>query len=189
MSTSRERVLELLMKHSVKIASPEGPLFTLASGAQSRFYIDVKKTAMRREAYRELSQVLQDLSAEFDPLSVMSPLNAYAGVVLGGCHLASLCACWGPQMRDVIYVRKEAKNHGTKNLVESADQPKGTNVVLFEDVVTTGGSSLKAVAALEEAGFSVRAIIAVVDRREQPTSELGAYEFRSLFTLSDFLLD
>jgi orotate phosphoribosyltransferase len=186
MSTTREQVLELLIKHSVKIAPPGGPLFQFASGGEGRFYIDVKKTAMRGDAYSALAAALQNIAREFEPLSPAFPVNTYAGVVLGGCHLASLCACWGLQARDVIYVRKEAKGHGTKNLVESADLAAGTKVVLFEDVVTTGGSSLKAVAALAEAGFTVLAIIAVVDRREQPSTKLGEYEFRSIFTMKDF---
>ncbi len=189
--TTREKVRDMLMVYSVKIAPPEGPLFTLASGAESRFYIDVKKTAMRSEAYMDLATALQDLAREFEPLSPLLPSNAYAGVVLGGCHLATLAACW-KQARDVIYVRKEPKAHGTKMLVESADLPEarapgaGTKVVLFEDVITTGQSSIRAANALYDAGFEPVAIIAVVDRREQPTSILGGIQVRSLFTLKDF---
>ena len=177
---AREYLQGALKKYSVKIAPPEGPLFPLASGGESRFYVDVKKTVLRAEFSVTLGLLLSC------HLSFFSDAQAVAGVALGGCHLASAGALASNRALHVIHVRKEPKNHGTKQLVEAPDLPEGTKIVLFEDVVTTGGSSLKAINALKEKGFEVVGIIAIVDRRDQPTEELQGYPLRALFTLKDF---
>lgn len=85
-------------------------------------------------------------------------------------------------------VRKQPKDHGTLAWIEGAKTfPKGAELVVLEDVVTTGGSSLKAVEKLEEAGFKVAAILTVVDRLEgaRKTIEAKGIKFLSLCTLID----
>ena len=186
---------QLLKAHSVKVAEP-GQEFTLASGAKSRFYIDVKQAAMRGSGHFHLGYLLYQELFEAD-FENGKHITGFAGVALGGCHLASIVAMYaicqggsdlhdGPKY-DVVYVRKEAKDHGTKNLVEG---PKtgGKHVVLFEDVVTTGGSSLKAVKQLREAGYTVAGIIAVIDRRVKAdrTTKLDDVPLKALYTLDDF---
>ncbi len=176
---AREYLQGALKKYSVKIAPPEGPFFPLSAGGESRYYVDVKKTVLRAEVTRTLGLLLSWHLSFFD-------VQAVAGVALGGCHLASAGALASNRPLHVIHVRKEPKNHGTKQLVECPDLPEGTKVVLFEDVVTTGGSSMRALNALQEKGFEVVGIIAIVDRRDQPTEELQGYPLRALYTLKDF---
>lgn len=186
----RALVLDLLKLYSVKIAAP-GEEFTLASGAKSRFYIDVKKTAFHAKVHFPLANMLYDELAA----GAFGVVEGVAGVALGGCHLASIVAMYAsahaqPAL-NVFYVRKEGKDHGTKSLVEGPQHGPEHRVVLLEDVVTTGGSSLKAVEQLQAAHCVVRGIVAVIDRR--PKSErsdtLGGLPFRSLFTLADFSED
>lgn len=175
----KHRVLDHLAVHSLRIA--DAPIYMLASGTMSRYYVDVKKTAHSGDVQRALSVILHDAVMEFSP-------DAVAGVALGGCHLASLAAIGFGIPRSVIYVRKEPKNHGTKNLIEGpydSESAKGVKVVLVEDVTTTGGSSLKALNALEEAGYIVQCIVSVVDRREDKASFLGGTPFKALFTLEE----
>jgi orotate phosphoribosyltransferase len=183
----RKLVLDLLKLYSVKIAIP-GEEFTLASGAKSHFYIDVKKTALHAKVHFSLAHMLYDEASQ----AVFGTVEGVAGVALGGCHLASIVAMFaaarGQPGLNVFYVRKEGKDHGTKSLVEGPQHGPDHNVVLLEDVVTTGGSSLKAIEQLKAAHCKVAGIVAVIDRRpkSERTDTLGDLPFRSLFTLADF---
>jgi orotate phosphoribosyltransferase len=186
MEKEHKLVLDLLKLLSGRVSPPD-QLFTLASGAKSRFYIDVKKTALHSRAHAPLATLLHDALYP----EIFGEVQAVAGVALGGCHLASIVGLMAnmlapPSVYDVIYVRKQAKDHGTKNLVEAPTMRPGSRVVLIEDVVTTGGSSLDAAKALQGAGFEVAGILAVIDRRETPSNELEGFVFRSLYTLADF---
>jgi len=84
-------------------------------------------------------------------------------------------------------VRKEAKDHGTQKFVEGPVQ-SGDHIVVVEDVVTTGGSSLLAIERLEAAGLMIDEVIAVIDRMEGGSGAFisRGYKFRSLFTIEDF---
>jgi orotate phosphoribosyltransferase len=122
-------------------------------------------------------------------------VDAVAGVELGGCPLASAVAMTSfgtKQPLDAVYVRKAAKGHGTKKLLEGADAlEKGARLVILEDTVTTGGSTLRAVASIREAGFDVSGVLAVVDRSEggsEAIREAGLY-FSALFVRADFMGD
>lgn len=186
----RKLVLDLLKLYSVKIA-PAGEEFTLASGAKSRFYIDVKKTALHGKVHLALSALLYEELAQ----GTFGPVEGVAGVALGGCHLASIVSMYaatnGRTQLNVFYVRKESKDHGTKCMVEGPQHGPEHQVVLLEDVITTGGSSLRAVEQLKAAHCNVTGILAVIDRRTKAerTDELGDIPFRSLFTLADFAED
>jgi orotate phosphoribosyltransferase len=184
----KQIILDMLKKYSFKVA-PEGQLFDLAGGGQSRFYLDVKKTALRAEANVHMASLLYTTLME----GPFGKVESIAGVALGGCHLASLLGLYAYFEGDgdglnVIYVRKQAKDHGTKNLVEASSSHRDCPVVLVEDVVTTGGSSIAAVQALREASYTVAGIIAVVDRREKKdrTNVLADVPFVPIFTLDDF---
>jgi orotate phosphoribosyltransferase len=120
------------------------------------------------------------------------PIVAVAGVELGGCPLASAVAVTSAlagHPLDALYVRKDAKDHGSKRLIEGSDHlQKGAQIALLEDVVTTGGSTLKAVAKLHEAGFVVRSVWALVDRQEGGAEAIrqGGLRFEAVFGRSDF---
>jgi orotate phosphoribosyltransferase len=123
----------------------------------------------------------------------MEPVVAVAGVELGGCPLASAVALTsftrGAPL-DAVYVRKDAKDHGSRRLVEGSDQlPAGSSVVLLEDVVTTGGSTLKAATKLRDAGYRVAGVVALVDRLEGGREAIEADGLRlvTVFTRDDFM--
>jgi orotate phosphoribosyltransferase len=183
----RKIVLELLKLYAVKVM-PEGEAFTLSSGERSRYYVDVKRAAMRARCHLALASLLYNELAE----GSYGAVSCVAGVALGGCHLASITALYasiyGKTSLDAVHVRKEPKGHGTKALVEGAAPGIGT--VLLEDVVTTGGSTLKAMQALRLAGHEVLGTLAVVDRRmSKPTQTIDGLPFRALFDLSELLED
>lgn len=177
----RRTVLAHLKSYSVKVAQP-GHEFQLASGGKSRLYVDGKRTYLHRDMHRPLAAILTAAVRQF------GHADAVAGVALGGCHLASIVAAHGGGGNyNVAYVRKEAKDHGTKNLVEHSWCRFGEWVVLIEDVVSTGKTAERAVAALRADGFDVRGVVAMLDRRlpaDRPDTVAGA-PLRHLFGLED----
>jgi len=88
---------------------------------------------------------------------------------------------------NALIVRKEPKGHGTGAWIEGPEFPKGTKVTVLEDVVTTGGSSIKAVEKLRDAGYEVDRIVTIVDRQEGGERAIidAGLELRSLFTIDD----
>jgi orotate phosphoribosyltransferase len=181
----RQTVTAHLRSYSVKVAQP-GHEFDLASGGKSRLYIDAKRTYLHRSMHRPLAALLRGEVEKF------GHADAVAGVALGGCHLASIVAAHdGGGNYNVAFVRKAAKDHGTKSLVEHSWGRFGEWVVLLEDVVSTGQSSALAVQALRADGFDVRGVVTMVDRRP-PDSRVGSVdgvELRHLFGLEDLEIE
>jgi orotate phosphoribosyltransferase len=162
---------------------------TLASGKESDFFVDCKQTILTAEGHAVVGQLM------FEALSELGPVDAVGGVELGGCPLASAVSLISFQENrplPALYVRKQRKDHGTGKRIEGdkALRP-GLRVALLEDVVTTGGSSLKALDVLREAGCEVAGIVAIVDRLEgggEAIEEAGVKLVR-LTTRRDFIRD
>ncbi len=118
-------------------------------------------------------------------------VDAVGGVSIGGDPLVSSVVLAAYQEKDDLkgfLIRKEPKGHGTNRWVEGGKNlKKGMNVVILEDVVTTGGSSLKAIEAVEKEGYKVKGVIALLDRLDggQEAIESQGYIFKAIFTLKD----
>lgn len=179
---ARGRLLTLLRDRSF-----ERKRVVLASGRESDFFIDCKQTVLTAEGHALVGQVM------LDALAGLSKCAAVAGVELGGCPLASAVALTSFQRGtplDAVYVRKDAKDHGSRRLLEGNTRlPKGAAVVLLEDVVTTGGSTLKAAEKLRDAGYQTPGVVALVDRLEggREAIEQGGLALVSVFTRHDFI--
>ena len=130
--------------------------FTLASGAKSSYYIDIKKASTKPEVLRLIAE---DMAARIRELGLKP--DRVAGVVLGSIPLATALSL--EMGIPLLMVRKERKDHGTGKLVEG-DFEKGDKVIVVEDVVTTAGSSMKAIEALRAEGVTVDRAFAVIDR-------------------------
>lgn len=159
--------------------------FRLASGQESDFFIDCKRVILTAEGHRLTGQVL------FDAVASRAGVTGVAGVALGGCPLVSavsLTSALQGRPLDGLYVRKEAKDHGTGRRVEG-HVPVGTEVVLLEDVLTTGGSARAAVEALRTEGWTVSHVIALVDRDEGAVPALATLGVtaRGIFHRRDFV--
>jgi orotate phosphoribosyltransferase len=159
----------------------------LASGKESDFFIDCKQTVLTAEGHALVGELML---AEVKKLGAIA---AVAGVELGGCPLASAVAhksfLDGTPI-DALYVRKEAKDHGSRRMIEGDTRlDRGARVVLLEDVVTTGGSTLRAARTLNEAGYDVAGVIALVDRSEGGREAIvaGGAHLVALYTRSDFM--
>ncbi|MDR2698412.1 MAG: orotate phosphoribosyltransferase [Candidatus Methanoplasma sp.] len=142
--------------------------FTLASGAKSDYYINIKKASTNPRVLYLMSQLM----AERMQRENIRP-DRIAGIVLGSIPLAAaLSMATGIPY---IMVRKEQKDHGTKELIEGDLNP-GDRVLVVEDVITTAGSSVKAIATLRENGAVVTEILSVVDREgggKENLAEIG----------------
>ncbi|MCK6537016.1 MAG: orotate phosphoribosyltransferase [Polyangiaceae bacterium] len=178
----RQRLVALLRERSF-----ERKKVILASGRESDFFIDCKQSVLTAEGHALAGELM------FDALSEIPECDAVGGVELGGCPLASAVSLVSFQRGrplPALYVRKARKDHGSAKLVEGdkALRP-GLRVALLEDVITTGGSSLKAVEALKSAGAEVVGILALVDREEGGAETLrdAGLPLYSLTRRSDFM--
>ncbi len=159
---------------------------TLSSGKKSNFYIDCKRVSLRAEGHDLIGQMFASAANELCPSAV-----AVGGMTLGADPLASATALASlkfDRTLDAFIVRKEPKGHGTDQWVEGADHLNpGAKVIIVEDVVTTGRSTLLAIERTRQAGLQVEQVLALVDRQEggfqAVTKEAPLV---SLFTKSDF---
>jgi len=169
----RDRLKQLLREHSLMFGD-----FTLVSGRKSKFYFDSKKTTLLPEgAYLVAAEVLRMLESN------NIEADAIGGMTLGAdpvvCPVAALSHAAARPLRAFI-VRKEAKGHGTGNQIEGNLEP-GCRVVIVDDVVTTGGSTLRAIEAAENAGLRVVAVLCIVDREEGGKEKLSSWPFFPMF--------
>ena len=156
--------------------------FTLASGRTSNHYVNCKPVSLS-------GQGLALLAAQMLPL-VDAEAVAVAGLTLGADPLVSgvaQAAALNGRSLDALIVRKEAKGHGTGAWLEGPLPEAGSRITVLEDVVTTGGSSLKAVHQLREAGYVVERVVTIVDRQEGGLDAMtsAGLELRSLFLLEE----
>ena len=146
----KEFAKKLLDVKAIKL-QPNDP-FTWASGWKSPFYCDNRKTL----SFHDLRTFVK-LQLVHTVLAHFPEADAVAGVATGAIAQGALVA--DTLNMPVVYVRSKAKDHGMQNLIEGELTP-GAKVVVVEDLISTGGSSLKAVAALREAGYEVVGMVA-----------------------------
>jgi len=156
----RERLLALL-----KRLSYEEREVTLSSGLKSNFYIDCRQTVLTAEGHFLVGSLLNRLLVQRAP-----EVEAIGGVTMGADPLASAVSTLSfltGRPLPAFYVRKEAKGHGAGQWIEGTKSLRpGMPVAILEDVVTTGGSALKAIARAREFGLRVSVVLALVDREE-----------------------
>ncbi len=184
------RLRELIRERSYR----EGD-FTLASGKKSGFYIDMKATTLSAEGAFLLGRLSYDLIKRFAatrfPAAPGSGVQGVGGLTMGADPIAtavSLSAYAQGADWPAFIVRKETKGHGTGRFVEGRENlPAGAKVVVLEDVVTTGGSSILAIERLRAEGYDPVAVLTVVDREEGGEAALKAtgLEFLRLLTISE----
>jgi orotate phosphoribosyltransferase len=176
----RAKLLKLLKELSYE----EGD-FVLTSGKRSTFYIDCKETTLNPEGMHLVGNIMYEMVKE------IKGIDAVGGVSIGGDPLVCAVVLEAYKRNDNLkgfFIRKEPKGHGSNLWVEGGKNlQKGMNVVILEDVVTTGGSSLKAIDVTEKAGYNVKGTIAILDRLEggKEAIESKGYMFKSIFNLND----
>ena len=155
--------------------------FLLRSGKRSRYYLDKYRFETRPDILAALGERIAQAVAEFEPEAVR-----LAGPELGAVALAAAGSL--ASGLPFVIVRKAAKEYGTSNRLEGV-YDEGDCVCLVEDVVTSGGALLEAVAALRDAGLTVRTAVCVVDREEGGADALArhAVRLRPIFRASEVL--
>ena len=153
--------------------------FVLSSGETSKYYFDMKQVTLNPKGIALIASMLDDRLK-------LHEVQFVAGLELGAVPLV-MAAC----MRgyNALIVRKQPKEHGTENLIEGRIPWAGQEVIVLEDVTTTGESALKAVAAIRSIGCTVRTAITLVDRLQGATTRLAAngITLEAIFTMDDFV--
>jgi orotate phosphoribosyltransferase len=183
MTEAERQLLALLTERSFRRGS-----FTLASGGTSSYYIDGRMTAVCSAGAHLIGEVLYERTRDL-------AFDAVGGLAVGAVPLATAAVIayhrHGRPMEG-FWVRDEVKTHGTKKRVEG-NVPPGARVVVLDDVITRGTSTLKAIDAVtEEKGGRVVRVVALVDRLQGAADlfrEQGVADYRPVFTIRDFGVD
>lgn len=173
---ARARLLELFKDRAVTFGR-----FTLASGKESTYYINSKKVLFNGEAVWLLGEVLWELTKELN-------IQAIGGLEVGAIPMATAAALhyqMHGRSLEGFFVRKQAKDHGSRSRIEGVVQP-GFRVAVVDDVFTQGSSVLQAIAEVEHVGAEVVAVSCIVDRLEGARQRLAPrYNYLPIFTIRD----
>ena len=170
-----------MKKELIKLLKDTGAVktgdFTLSSGKKSNFYVDCRKATLHPQGAKLIGKIILE---KIKGLKV----EAIGGLTLGADPITAAVVT----LSDIpgFIVRKKAKEHGTQQKIEGLIEP-GWNVVIVEDVATTGGSALQAIEAAEAAGAKVIKVISVVDREEGAREALKNYDFDPICTKSELI--
>ena len=177
----RDQLRQMLLNRSMRFGE-----FVLSSGATSNYYIDVRKTSLHPEGLRMISRLFWEVLAEDN-------ITAVGGLTMGADPLA--CGAIGSEEGDglvAFFVRKERKEHGLQRWIEGPELAAGTRCLVVEDVVTTGGSTVRAIERIREEGLEVAGVTAVVDRLAggaEAIEEAAGAPYRPLLTIDDLYPD
>jgi len=172
----KEELLDLLKEYAYKKGE-----FKLSSGKTSEHYINCKPVTLSGRGLTLSSLlILEQVDTQY-----------VAGLTLGADPLVSgvsLVSALDGRMINGLIVRKEAKGHGTQAYIEGPLPPEGTKITVLEDVITTGGSAIKAVKRLRDAGYKVDRVVSIVDRQEDGEAD-GAMKGADLELISLYKLE
>ena len=161
-ASMRKRLIQLILARSFKFTKK--PSFTLASGKKSNFYFNCKPTTLNSEGKYLIGNLLYEIINKWKP----GRIKAVGGLTLGADPVANAIAYTahlkGKNM-EAFVVRKAAKKHGTMQWIEG-HLKKGDRVIIVEDVITTGGSSIEAIKKAGECGLKVAGVLVLIDRQE-----------------------
>lgn len=160
--------------------------FTLASGKKSSYYFDGKQVTLYARGAYLLGGLMVAKIVE-DNIQAVGGLTIGADPMVGAIAV-SACTTGLPELK-LFIVRKESKEHGTGKRIEGPALQPGDRVVVVDDVITTGGSIIKAIEAVREVGGEVVKAIALVDRLEGGTETIEAMGIKvdPIYTIKDFI--
>jgi orotate phosphoribosyltransferase len=149
--SARERLVGALREHALVIGE-----VTLSSGATASYYVDAKRAILRPEGFAALGELVAERAAALGATAV-------GGLTMGADPVACAALAAGADVK-AFFVRKETKQHGLMRRIEGPPLESGDRCLVVEDVVTTGGSTLRAIEALQEAGREICGVVCVLDR-------------------------
>jgi orotate phosphoribosyltransferase len=147
----RACLVSQLQQHALVIGE-----VTLTSGAKASYYVDAKRAILRPVGFRALGQLVAAYASQWRATAV-------GGMTMGADPVACSALAAGTEAK-AFFVRKDAKAHGLQRRIEGPPLSSGDRCLVVEDVVTTGGSTLAAIEALQEAGHHICGVVSVLDR-------------------------
>ena len=179
----RNRLLELILEYAFQFS--ETPVFKLAHGGTSQFYFNCKRITLDPEGQYLVGNLVFEAIKDFE-------ISAIGGLTLGADPIANATAysSWlrGRPIQSFI-VRKTSKDHGVIAAIEGK-VTAGDRVVVVDDVVTTGGSTLQAISACRQAGLDIVGVLTLIDRQEmngRENIEKQIPNFKALFTRDEVM--
>ena len=172
---ARRVLLEELREHALMRGD-----FVLASGRKSTYLIDAKRAIMRPRGFMALGVLVAEEAK-------LRGATAVGGMTMGADPIACAALAGGADAK-AFFVRKEAKDHGAGRQIEGALLEPGERCLMVEDVVTTGGSTVRAIEIVKQAGYEVVGVIAVCDRLAggaEALEEAAGAPFTALTTIDD----
>ncbi len=179
---AKNRLLDMLLEKSFQYS--KDPVFKLVSGKMSNYYVNCKMTTLNAEAMLLIGRIFYE---KVKPLGI----TAIGGLTQGADPIAVAAAMTsGTEGRGInaFVVRKVAKEHGLKKLIEG-DVHQGDRVVIVDDVITTGQSTIDAIERARNEGLQVVKAVVLVDRQEggRENIEKKGVQVESVFTMSDLM--
>lgn len=172
---ARRRLLAELREHALVKGS-----FVLTSGQRAQYLVDAKRAILRPAGFQALAELVAAQSRAWRA-------SAVGGMTMGADPIACAALAGGSDVK-AFFVRKEVKRHGLARRIEGPELEPGDRVMLVEDVVTTGGSTLRALEALREEGLQVCGVLAVCDRLTggaRAIEEVAGAPFVALTTIDE----
>ena len=151
MDDPRARLIAELREHALVIGD-----VTLTSGRKAKYYVDAKRAILRPEGFRALGEMV---AAEAERVRA----TAVGGMTMGADPVACAALAAGAPIK-AFFVRKERKRHGLQRWIEGPELDPGERCLIVEDVVTTGGSTVKAIERVREEDLEIVGVVSVLDR-------------------------
>jgi orotate phosphoribosyltransferase len=149
--TARQRLIDELREHALVIGE-----VTLTSGRKAQYYVDAKRAILLPDGFRALGELV---AGEAERVGA----TAVGGMTMGADPVACAALAAGAPVK-AFFVRKDRKQHGLQRWIEGPELEPGERCLVVEDVVTTGGSTVKAIERVREEGFEVAGVVSVLDR-------------------------
>ena len=174
--TARDRLLAELREHALVIGE-----VVLTSGATAQYLVDAKRAILRRAGFMALGELVAAQAEEWGATAV-------GGMTMGADPIACAALAAGADVK-AFFVRKEVKQHGLSRRIEGPPLTPEDRCMLVEDVVTTGGSTIRALEAVREEGHTVCGVVAICDRlaggAEKIAAAAGGAPYVALTTIDD----
>jgi len=167
--TARERLIDELREHALVIGE-----VTLTSGRTAQYYVDAKRAILLPSGFRALGELV---AAEAERVGA----TAVGGMTMGADPVACAALAAGAPVK-AFFVRKDRKQHGLQRWIEGPELEPGERCLVVEDVVTTGGSTVKAIERVREEGFEVAGVVSVLDRLAGGAEAIAAASNGALYT-------
>jgi orotate phosphoribosyltransferase len=158
---ARQRLVDQLREHALVIGE-----VTLTSGQRAQYYVDAKRAILLPDGFRALGELV---AAEAERVGA----TAVGGMTMGADPVACAALAAGAPVK-AFFVRKDRKEHGLQRWIEGPELEPGERCLVVEDVVTTGGSTVRAIERIREEGFEIAGVVSVLDRLAGGDDAIGS---------------